>query len=90
MANSFQDLYIAAGGAREININDDTRQTILSKFSALKTQHTDGKLTAEDKTLKSIFDVAEMEIKLLLRTNILPLWRPSAASVAMASETSHV
>jgi len=83
-AGTLVDAYIVEGAAREININDDARQEVLRTYRELRKRHEEGRFVPSDHhdTLSGLFRIAEAEVSALIKTNILPLWRPSAALTA--------
>jgi len=80
LAASIIDRYGVQSAPRELNLNDETRKVLLSSFKEIKRRFEAGSFNSDDdeETLHNIFNGAEYEVKALIRTNILPLWRPSS------------
>lgn len=64
---------------RQVNLNDDTRQVLTQQFASLRRMFENRHLLTEQDqaVLKNLFNAAEYEVKALIKTNILPLWRPA-------------
>lgn len=91
-----QDRYIVENGPREVNIVHGTRQVLLSTFAALKKHDDQGTFDSSLEnavSLRTLFNAAEHEVKAIVRSNILPLWRPSAAQsphIHLTGSATHV
>jgi len=90
IAHTLINRYIHEGAPRQLNLVAGTRKATISTFEKLP-PHAD---ETEWDTLDTIFKDAEHEVKILIQTNILPLWRREdkkpAATTAEEQVTSPV
>jgi len=52
---------------------------LTAQFKVLRTRYENGTFVSDDdhELLSNLFNNAEFEVKGLIKTNILPLWRPA-------------
>lgn len=73
------DAYVVDNSPRQINIVSETRTVLIQEFTTFKKLNEQGGFIADEhfESLKHLFGAAEAEVKALVRTNILPLWKPA-------------
>jgi len=88
LAVTIANRYIIQGSPRELNINDETRKSLLNTCDDLRHRLERNTLVDDDHdSLKDLFNKAEAEVKQLIKTNILPLWRPAELSAIAATSS---
>jgi len=79
LATSVVSLYIYDGAPRQLNLSAQVRSNVEKTFAALCQVAKDGwhrfVYDGHDNALLGMFKETEAEVKVLVQTNILPLWR---------------